>query len=159
MKYNLTLNQKSIVESGLDIDITDSYILYCLYHNYGFNYFLYNSEFIINELPLLRIQAKDTINRRIERLVKIGLIEREKKDDLILSIIKSKEPFRISVPGTGRCEWCFSDTISIQEHHYPIQKSKGGDQIVKICPSCHCDYHYLKMVGVLKLTEKIKLII
>ena len=41
------------------------------------------------------------------------------------------------------CQWCGIKTNAIQEHHYPIPKSKGGKEIVKICPNCHYEYHLI----------------
>lgn len=41
----------------------------------------------------------------------------------------------------NRCEWCGNKTYALQEHHFPIPKSKGGKETVLICPNCHYEYH------------------
>lgn len=57
----------------------------------------------------------------------------------------------INRKGQGtKCEWCGYKTFALQEHHYPIPKSKGGTQTVLICPNCHCEYHLI-------LNSKVKL--
>lgn len=39
------------------------------------------------------------------------------------------------------CEWCGCKCNILNEHHYPIPKSKGGTETVKICPNCHSEFH------------------
>jgi DNA-directed RNA polymerase subunit RPC12/RpoP len=43
------------------------------------------------------------------------------------------------------CEWCNEKVTMLQEHHYPIPKAKGGENVVYICPNCHYTFH--KLVG------------
>lgn len=42
------------------------------------------------------------------------------------------------------CEWCGCGCNVLQEHHYPKMKSEGGIDVVKICPNCHYEFHYLR---------------
>lgn len=53
------------------------------------------------------------------------------------------------------CEWCQSTCLRTHHHHYPIQKSKGGTEIVKICPGCHDEFHYLASTTRYKLMSKL----
>ena len=46
-----------------------------------------------------------------------------------------------------KCEWCGCGCNVINEHHYPIPKSKGGTDIVKICPNCHSEFHSLYKIS------------
>lgn len=48
----------------------------------------------------------------------------------------------------GTCDWCGCRTFALQEHHFPIPKSKGGKDIVKICPNCHYEYHKIYKGGI-----------
>jgi len=64
-------------------------------------------------------------------------------DEYILSVIKSKNPQKLQ--GAKKiCEWCSSETLILHSHHYPIKRCDGGEETVKICANCHCEYHYLE---------------
>lgn len=43
--------------------------------------------------------------------------------------------------GFQKCSWCKIKTTILHKHHYPIPKRKGGNQIIKICPNCHSEFH------------------
>ena len=58
----------------------------------------------------------------------------------VVEIIKTRD-FKNCIPKI--CEWCNKKTLIIHEHHYPIEKNKGGKEVVKICPTCHFEYHLL----------------
>lgn len=42
------------------------------------------------------------------------------------------------------CEWCNCGCNVLNEHHYPVPKSKGGTKTVKICPNCHYEFHSME---------------
>lgn len=42
------------------------------------------------------------------------------------------------------CEWCDSNVIYLQEHHYPVPREEGGMEVVNICPNCHYDFHHIE---------------
>ena len=48
----------------------------------------------------------------------------------------------LNLVGVGEeCEWCHNKTLVLHEHHFPISKSDGGTEVVRICPNCHANYH------------------
>ena len=47
------------------------------------------------------------------------------------------------------CNWCGSYCLNLIEHHFPISKHKGGKDIVKICGTCHNDFHYIESTGII----------
>jgi len=73
----------------------------------------------------------------------IGMAEKYfLSEEEIIDLILSKTPQYVR--GGNKCQWCLGTTFILQEHHYPIPQCEGGDEVVKICPSCHCEYHHLK---------------
>lgn len=85
-------------------------------------------------LPFFSI---DTIKRTIEKLKQQGYLNKKK--------ISAEEIKEIVINGKKNpkyvCEWCGCGCNVLNEHHYPIPKSKGGKKIVKICPNCHYEFH------------------
>lgn len=84
MRYNLFINQKAIIESGMDIDIYDAHILSFIsqwikskdvkkvtFDNE--DYFWISYKLIIDNLPLLKMK-KDTVYRRLKRMSEMGII-------------------------------------------------------------------------------------
>ena len=41
----------------------------------------------------------------------------------------------------SKCEWCGKGSQDVS-HHYPIPKSRGGKDMVRICAGCHHRFHY-----------------
>lgn len=87
MQFTLTINQKAIIDGGFGIDLVDASILDYLRNSFsaGFGkklvegeniFFRVDYERIIDEMPLLGIESKDVIGRRIGKLVKCSLIDR-----------------------------------------------------------------------------------
>ncbi len=87
MKYNVTINQKAVIDLNLDLDFQDmaifdlfkdafpsSKIISTIHNNK--KYILFNWKFVINQLPLLTISSKTGIHRRIDKLVKAEVLER-----------------------------------------------------------------------------------
>lgn len=85
MKYSLSVNQKSIIDSGFDIDLFDGILIDFMKSfllsddiqkkmlgNKVFGWFKYSH--IVNELPLLKLK-KDSVYRRIKKMIDIGLLE------------------------------------------------------------------------------------
>ncbi len=84
MKYTLTVNQKAIIDSGVDIDITDSHILdTCMSFSHkkvcsrlvkdGKIYYWFSHDMLVGELPLLYLK-KDSLYRRMKKMCDIGLL-------------------------------------------------------------------------------------
>ena len=55
--------------------------------------------------------------------------------------------------GNRQCQWCGVKTLYLQEHHYPVLKSKGGKDIVSICANCHSEFHNKLFIGLVKNEE------
>lgn len=84
MKYTININQKSIVERGLDLDVIDAVILSFLadfsqseviitIEENGTKFHWFSHEKIIQELPILQLK-KDSVFRRLKRLSEKGFL-------------------------------------------------------------------------------------
>ena len=83
-----------------------------------------------------------------------------KKDINIVESLKNKNLNGLGF-GNKKCSWCGINTSVLHGHHYPIPKSKGGTEIVNICPNSHHEFHYYMSDKLIKLnlsTEEIKYI-
>lgn len=81
--------------------------------------------------------------RHWKQLKKVDLAEEyHLEEDDVIKILKSKTPQKFPNQ-TQTCDWCTGSTCVLHAHHYPIRKSKGGQNTVNICPSCHCEFHFL----------------
>lgn len=72
-----------------------------------------------------------------EKLKKLGYISENtlSYEEIKEIVLKEKENAKFV------CEWCGRKCNILNEHHYPIPKSKGGTETVKICPNCHAEFH------------------
>lgn len=74
-------------------------------------------------------------------LKKAGILEmKHYSQSEVVRMIKERD-FHNCIP--KRCEWCGKETLVIHDHHFPIPKAAGGKEVVKICPTCHFEYHLL----------------
>lgn len=89
MQYTININQKYIIDSNLDVDFSDSAILYvCIlyapfcnkieYEGKTFYWFDHNK--ILEEIPLLRLK-KDSVYRRMKKLCDLGLISQHPNNE------------------------------------------------------------------------------
>ena len=80
------------------------------------------------------------ISKWINSLSDNGFIKLEKNESIVIELKNKK----LDGLGYGRniCEWCGIRTAVLHKHHYPIQKSNGGNAVVNICPNCHHEFHY-----------------
>lgn len=91
MKYNITINQKSVIDNGLlgELDIIDLAIFDFVYHFFnsdfedkvtftknGVKYTEIRPSLLEKEMPLLKIGTKRTFINRMNNLINAGLIER-----------------------------------------------------------------------------------
>lgn len=60
----------------------------------------------------------------------------------------------MSISDSDWCRWCEASTAILHKHHYPISESKGGTETIDICPSCHCEFHYLQRVKIYTVVNK-----
>ena len=85
MKFSIYINQLSIIENGLDIDIIEASILNFIIEfskseaiqkieEKGVVYFWISYEKVCSELPILKLK-KDSVYRRIKKLCEVGLLE------------------------------------------------------------------------------------
>lgn len=83
-------------------------------------------------------------------LKKAGLLEKKHySQGEVVRMIKERD-FHRCIP--KECEWCGKETLIIHDHHFPIPKADGGKEVVKICPTCHFEYHLL-ISGNYELTD------
>lgn len=52
---------------------------------------------------------------------------------------------------SSNCQWCGTNTTAIERHHFPLTKREGGKKTVRLCPTCHREFH--------KLSEKNRIVI
>lgn len=101
-----------------------------MYYQYG------NNEYYADK-NMLEVCSKQALLRIKRKLRKLNLLNQNLSPTEVKNIVlKNKNIGYV-------CEWCKTKTNAIQEHHYPIPKSKGGKEIVKICPNCHYEYHLI----------------
>lgn len=104
--------------------------------------------------------TKETINKWCAELIANEFIFKVRCDNVVEQL-KSKNMKGLGF-GNNECEWCNVKTSVLHKHHYPIPKSKGGTDIVNICPNCHHEFHYHMSDMKLKLNisdEQLKYII
>ena len=134
------------IEEIFDLTITKEDMELALRHHlktkeiYILNYFKAYPERdenrFIQDYPCIKI-SKKRLNRTICKLVNKGLIEKvEINHEEIVEKLKSN-----SIEKPYICEWCGENVATVDEHHYPIPKSKGGTEVVRICPNCHYTFH------------------
>ncbi len=84
MQYNININQKAIIDSGLQIDYKDAAILdVCMKYGHssscikmefcGKIYYWFDHNKIAKELPLLSLK-KDSVYRRMKKMCEVGLV-------------------------------------------------------------------------------------
>ena len=96
-----------------------------------------NRNLIYTEYIASMGMSRVAMTRCRSKLIKLGLIPNQYSPEELKDLT-------IQMSGKGyKCEWCGNSTSILHEHHYPIPKHKGGTEIVKICPNCHCTYHKL----------------
>jgi hypothetical protein len=84
------------------------------------------------------------IRLAIPELLDLGLIRRfYAQDQDIVSILSGKTPSYFATPTGKTCDWCQSEALTLEKHHYPVRKKDGGTKTCSICPSCHSEFHSL----------------
>ena len=85
MLYSIRINQKAIIDSGMDLDITDSSII-CWFnefkglhttltkHDDEYCYYWVSYKYLIKEFPLLRLKTSDSVYRRIKKLIELEIL-------------------------------------------------------------------------------------
>lgn len=76
---------------------------------------------------------------------------REARKILKIKTITPQETKKYILNNKGNliCEWCGKKVFSLNEHHFPIPKSKKGTDTVKICGTCHSDFHFINTKGII----------
>jgi len=100
----------------------------------------------LNQLKIINeFQSDKRLKSYLNILEKAKLIEQhELSPQNKKAILAAKSDFGVYGLGDKQCEWCFCNTFILNEHHFPIPRKDGGQEIVNICPNCHYEYHYLK---------------
>ena len=91
--------------------------------------------------------TKTSISKWVSSLAKIGYIQLINDEDIVANL-KAKNLHGMGY-GNKKCQWCGILTSVLHKHHYPISKCNGGNEIVRICPNCHHEFHY--NISVIKL--------
>lgn len=115
-----------------------------------------NSSYISNEIDL----SRPSITTKINSLKDLDLIEKKYETP---QEIKDMVTTRRQVEDKGsplysngkQCEWCEVFFPVLDSHHYPKPKSKGGKEIVDICPNCHQLFHYFENIYTLSGEVKV----
>lgn len=98
-----------------------------------------------NNYPTYKeISCKAKISKRTTQKAVSGLLKNKyirKLTDLEKFNYLNSKNLNNSETGFIKCAWCKINTNIIHEHHYPISRSNGGNNVVKICPNCHSDFH------------------
>lgn len=101
---------------------------------------------IYNQFNCNEVKTDEMMRQITSRTTICGVKNKLRKLKLIKVITDYEEAKDIvmKMKGLGdKCEWCGNKTFALQEHHYPIPKSKGGTKTVSICPNCHYEYHLI----------------
>ena len=102
-------------------------------------YLNYNKSIIKADNYMDNMISKMSINSIKKHLIKLGYIE---NTNITIKNINDAKELTIQISHKGlQCEWCKQECYILHEHHFPIPKSKGGKNIVKICPNCHYTFH------------------
>lgn len=86
MKYTIVINQRAIIDSGLELDMKDAAILDLFLHWMGNSaadrvivdgkeYVWIGYNLIQDQLPIIKLGNKDTVYRRLKELCDMGLLE------------------------------------------------------------------------------------
>lgn len=97
---------------------------------------------LFNDLDI----SNRTVQRSFEELLSHKLINKFFfTEEKIISSLKTKTQISFDNPiyRTNSCAWCESQAYILHKHHYPIPRSLGGEEVIEICPNCHCEYHFL----------------
>ena len=100
--------------------------------------------------------SRSTIQRTFQSLEDCGIvISRKLTKNEIVSMLQAKRPQQLNTDlDFYVCDWCKGETFILNEHHYPIPKESGGEQVVKVCPNCHYEFHSLETLTLYSLNQK-----
>ena len=87
MQYSININQRAVIENGLDLDLLDMAVFdFIVKFSHSENcikisaggavYYMISHALIIEQLPMLRIKTSNGILNRINHLIDAGLLER-----------------------------------------------------------------------------------
>ncbi len=87
MKYNININQKAIVDLGLNLDVVDAAIIDFLnnfahsracknMNDSGHIYYWFSWKIIVQQLPILNIKTKQGVYKRLQKLQEAGIVVR-----------------------------------------------------------------------------------
>lgn len=87
--------------------------------------------------------GEKAFGNHLEKLKQAGYVESVKLRPQEISSFLMKKDIKGLGIGNFLCPWCNSKTLIPHEHHYPIPKHLGGTETVRVCPTCHFEYHFL----------------
>jgi hypothetical protein len=110
---------------------------------------------LIVAIAYLYYEIQEPSYKQWKKLKNLGLAEEYTlNEDEVIRLLKSKTP-QIFPNSEKICTWCKATTCVLHAHHYPMRKSKGGQETINICPSCHCEFHFLVDSTKYRLTNEI----
>lgn len=150
IKWNININQKAIIDNNLDIDLIQSSIFNFIYDfiasgnankiikdNDAFYWISY--QYIIDALPILKINNKDTISRHINKLVKEGLLNK-----IIIKEFGNKTFFNIG----NNAKTLFFGIPSLSNSRVPTQIKEPPDSNQGRVPTQIKDNSYINNTNI-----------
>lgn len=144
---NFSIKETQKIYNLTHFDAINCLILLYLAHKFirGDIQYIHKKQ-ILSDLPIIKINTSNGLRKRLLILKKEGYISYGIPDieakNIISNYYNKSNCQEVDIFGL-QCEWCKSQVATIQEHHYPIRKKDGGENIVKICPNCHYGFHAL----------------
>lgn len=126
-KGNIYIPLKLIIDRRLNFNSIE---LLSLYYSYDKNMEEAEKHISFSKQKLSRIK------KNLKELGYLKKLELEPYKLKKLTIKKSHKGFK--------CEWCGKECHILHQHHFPIPQSKGGTDVVNICPNCHYTFHKLE---------------
>jgi len=108
--------------------------------------------FSYNNLGRMLSVSSKTSRNTVQSLIKKGDFVEIKMTDVEAATFLTNNI--ASSDAMEPCEWCKTETLAIEQHHYPIRKRDGGNDLVSICASCHRTFHLLTDFGVYRPSQK-----
>ena len=138
-------NQAALLAAGLDS--YDGLILSYYAATHTEHWFVLIPERVLTDVPVFDMQPKSMMDR-YRKYKRSGIFEISQDPELIRLFVSAKRPQEVKngVP----CQWCGGTTLNLNSHHFPIPKSKGGADVVNICPACHYDFHFVMDRGLVR---------
>jgi len=132
LAFEIGLNNAIILQTIRDLEKADNVV---------------TLEMLQDELMFFGIKTFNTSLKKLETSLYITIEYLNASDKMNILLKKDLKGLGI---GNKRCPICNCKTLTLHEHHYPIQKCDGGTETIAICPTCHYEYHHLSVTRIIK---------